>query len=1173
MDLARNGGTKNRASSHSTAKGSRKRRKLTDTSIEETSLAEADAAALHDSDLQDDDDDSGSSGSENHSEFEDGESSFESNDSDGDDENIELTKDTTEAATQDSQSQPSRRIQIQDVINDSSKDSNDASSSKIFNNRPDPLNWDVPHDSASPITVHFREKSLQKNFPKATSDLPSITVHNSFSQVFVECIPLLFCSPKGFSWVSSRLNDPELHTRLLTQFSHLHDSIKDSMSDLVQNSRTPIEFDKDIVYTGIEGYFKSFGGSFIFSFDEVNRLVFQEFGENLPFDGKKYELPESELKDPLGRTEEELENIKRFSQNGNNYQLAEGGTVTGMNGYAEKLSIATLTACGIALTCQDKSLGSLPYVDYKTATSYINTAQYYLERLTMIGNSSTGVKGATVLLYLYACVINFKPATTVSSIVARLAQEIGLHRKESFVTLSLKEACLRVNTWWLLYCLEKDVCIKSGRPSFLNDVDISTPLPNMYPISESYMQLDGEKFNVISSLVKLYRIWYKINQDLLSPFSNSLTVKERLVKIVYYDKELQNWKNSVPEPFQPDSPNPSHIVGLKVKISLPHLTFRHFIFYCQATYFFVLGTLLRQISSHPSWIYRFIAADDSSQGYDSNTDSPNVTAKTEAPENGPAPADDRDTTSPTTTTGNSASPSEKSAKSKSFIGGTFPLGKKGFVYCSNVSDDTDADASQCRDLKDFDPETVASLLREARESHTKGKLRRSISLNGVKILTRKIALDHPRLLRSTTISYHAARKTIEIFLFSQPWNFLPIRQLSFFGLNAFINLFVNCIFSPLDPDTLINLSYMRNLIEVFDRLYSSAQNYLQHVKVHTMLSVYADGLTKFIEQKRRDANMKNHMIPEFITAVKISHDENDKERVTYVINNANGSVASDKPGEKPKETVSSTVTGSSPSPVSPFSQSLMQDPNNVNQQSRHSSLSRPSPLSGRTPLFGDVAISPDPFVQFTESLKVKQQFLQTQRVNSGSNSSSIISPVNPNLGASYDGNSNSPSSLPITANEFDNFFDATDIGTVNRVYNDGSTESAANANEHNNTSNTSANNFGFDTMNPFLNLNTSSGNTPNLAREPMLDILYPDGHVASDVDLFNSLFYTPGPWMGADSVYNPAQFNGPPAPPPPYSNGARDSQINSLKSSPYHIAALNRQHQNKQQDSYVSRQS
>lgn len=947
------------------------------------------------------------------------------------------------------------------------------------------LKWDVPEEADQPHMMYLGNPSndIKQKLKAKKQDLAAVTIHNGFSEIFIECEPLMFCSPRGFDWIASKFDDPNLPKQLLRDFNEVYEQLKEGLHFLSVTSESPIEFDKDIVFAAFEAYFKSFTGCFVYSFQELDTIVFREFGEHLPFDGTQYDTPDDELIDPFNRDPAEFTPTKHSDATKNFDNSYRGSAITGLNGYAEKLTIAAVTALGTVLLCCDSNPSSPNLASYKLATKYVSTAKYYFEKYSTIGNCIVGIKGTVMLLFLFNGFLDFKPVVTLSAIGVRLAQEIGLHRKESYANVPIRESIYRVNTWWILYCTEKDVCMKLNRPSCLFDGDISTPLPLPFAFSKLSNSMYINKINVLASLVRLYRIWNRLKSDMLSPLSE-LTIKERLVKHVMYEREIEAWKSTLPVEFRPDSSSNTSLLGIQIHTNMSNLVFRHLVFYTHATYFYIICALYRHISIHPSWIYRF-----TSDAEDSQTNSANDT-----PMNSGMSADDK---------------AKGSESANEPVSSKKPAGKTSKKGTSSAGDNENINL-EYHDLSGFDVATVASLLNEAQESHTNGKLRRTFSKNGVKLSIRRIALENPRLLQADKICVAASRKTTEIMLRAYPWCFVSIWHLSFFGLNAFVSFFVSSVFSPLDNNTIDNLSYIWNLMEVYGQLYNNTQGYMVQASLRPMMSRMAESLTKYVEKKRKDANIKDYQVPEFVSAIsgyvnKRNEPFHSDAKTSDLGNNKTGA------GTQSQSNQDSAATPSS-------NQSLL----SANQNSQQPA----DQFAGMSTDF-NTPTSPEFAAQLYSQGTGSQlpSYIVQPTPDQNRNLPESLSPfLKPNF---YASNNKLRKSSVIGASTPGSLFDASGMGmqapspsltaTTGMFSLNGSGQHISSVNKpgpHPQNSEPINSSNGSITA-----IDNSIDARPG---EPVLDYMYPDFNMGLDPDLCNSLFFMPGPsWVSLDTLGPP----------------------------------------------------
>ena len=132
---------------------------------------------------------------------------------------------------------------------------------------------------------------------------------------------------------------------------------------------------------------------------------------------------------------------------------------------------------------------------------------------------------------------------------ARLAQAKGLHRQPS-KSWKLPDIEIMQRNWlfWTIYCVEKLIAYRSGRPSAIDDDDISCQVPTSV-VTGSAMDLD-----VLTAYVQHAQISSMISRKLLSAksFQQSSSVFIRTVQEL--SQRLQHWRESLPPVLQMNKP-------------------------------------------------------------------------------------------------------------------------------------------------------------------------------------------------------------------------------------------------------------------------------------------------------------------------------------------------------------------------------------------------------------------------------------------------------------------------------------------------------------------------------------------------------------------------------------------------------------------------------------------
>lgn len=158
------------------------------------------------------------------------------------------------------------------------------------------------------------------------------------------------------------------------------------------------------------------------------------------------------------------------------------------------------------------------------------------------------------------------------STAARLAHSLALNRHvPKYWHMSEQEQRERSRLFWVIYCLDKGIALRSGRPPVIQDEDISCPFPRdvRYRTTKEIppqRQLDSEepRFDFFYYLAKFYRICSLIAQKLYSTPALCRPASDLRIAADEILARLKLWCESIPEQFRPGQPFSSlpHSCGL-----------------------------------------------------------------------------------------------------------------------------------------------------------------------------------------------------------------------------------------------------------------------------------------------------------------------------------------------------------------------------------------------------------------------------------------------------------------------------------------------------------------------------------------------------------------------------------------------------------------------------------
>lgn len=166
---------------------------------------------------------------------------------------------------------------------------------------------------------------------------------------------------------------------------------------------------------------------------------------------------------------------------------------------------------------------------------------------------------ATILLVPAIDEIQMHPegAFLLIGVAARICTSIGLHRHLQGFGLSESEFYQRQRVFWILYVLDKDMSIRIGRPSAIDDDDAEIDTvwqPSQGEVSVPVSTCERGRFYPFQSLCSLARIQSRIFRELYAANARKTTTAERLESISKLDAELHDWKEQIPLEIRPENP-------------------------------------------------------------------------------------------------------------------------------------------------------------------------------------------------------------------------------------------------------------------------------------------------------------------------------------------------------------------------------------------------------------------------------------------------------------------------------------------------------------------------------------------------------------------------------------------------------------------------------------------
>ncbi|KAK5368120.1 hypothetical protein LTS03_008264 [Exophiala xenobiotica] len=169
-----------------------------------------------------------------------------------------------------------------------------------------------------------------------------------------------------------------------------------------------------------------------------------------------------------------------------------------------------------------------------TETFFLHTSLMSVQALILMAYFSEGV-GKISLQY------------TLCTDAMRLACSKGLHRQPSHSwKLSPHEVTHRNWMFWSIYCLEKHICSRSGRPSIMDDDEISCQVP-----LKAINGRSGDTF-YCHTLIKMMQLASTAKKRLSSARALRQTTEQLIKTVRKLGKDLADFKSSVQQKIRLD---------------------------------------------------------------------------------------------------------------------------------------------------------------------------------------------------------------------------------------------------------------------------------------------------------------------------------------------------------------------------------------------------------------------------------------------------------------------------------------------------------------------------------------------------------------------------------------------------------------------------------------------
>ncbi|KAL6910822.1 fungal-specific transcription factor domain-containing protein [Trichoderma evansii] len=253
--------------------------------------------------------------------------------------------------------------------------------------------------------------------------------------------------------------------------------------------------------------------------------------------------------------------------------------------------------CAFAIAHRLRVMSNLvPQEEDEKAWGYLKNAMGVFSELAMRNTDLLSVQALLGMALFMQGTPNPQPAFLLISVAIRLSHSIGLHKKGTGFNLNPIEIEQRKRVFWIAYMLDKDLCLRAGRPPAQDDDDMNIELPDADPEDNigNIPLADGKgKMNLFRVMCEFAVIESNVYKRLYSAKAAKQSDGELLATIGELDQQLEEWKDRIPIDFRPE-----HEIRASHTPLILHIVMVHF------TYYNCLTTIHRMSVHHGFWTSR-----------------------------------------------------------------------------------------------------------------------------------------------------------------------------------------------------------------------------------------------------------------------------------------------------------------------------------------------------------------------------------------------------------------------------------------------------------------------------------------------------------------------------------------------------------------------------------------
>ncbi|KAG7414094.1 Fusaridione A cluster transcription factor fsdR [Fusarium oxysporum f. sp. rapae] len=185
------------------------------------------------------------------------------------------------------------------------------------------------------------------------------------------------------------------------------------------------------------------------------------------------------------------------------------------------------------------------------AWAYASNALAGTWDVLMRSTQLSSVQALLAIAWFFIGTPNPQPSFMLVGCAVRLAHSIGIHVESQDPSVSSAEANMRKKVFWIAICLDRELCLRTGRPP-CHDLNAAYVDPPMGSLDETEIikTVEGHELNLFKGQIQLAAIQSAIYQDLHLSKAPPNGIADSVADLL---QKLENWRTEFAPSLTHDS--------------------------------------------------------------------------------------------------------------------------------------------------------------------------------------------------------------------------------------------------------------------------------------------------------------------------------------------------------------------------------------------------------------------------------------------------------------------------------------------------------------------------------------------------------------------------------------------------------------------------------------------